>query len=68
MKKIKVVKYKCDFCGKIFDMIWECRYHEEEKHKCPNCVHSYYVYGCELNCVLKNKNKRCRFKQIKHDK
>lgn len=63
MNYIFVKKYQCEFCDKIFDTKWECLLHEEETHKCPKCVHSYYVYGCELNCELRNNNKRCRFKE-----
>ena len=62
MKIILVKNYQCEFCGEIFSMKWLCSLHEKEKHKCPNCKHSYYVYGCELNCALEKNNKRCRFK------
>lgn len=63
MKEILVKQYQCEFCKKIFQAKWECRFHEETEHKCPKCEHSYYVYGCELNCQLKNKNKKCKFKE-----
>ena len=65
MKIVLVESYQCEFCNKIFENKWECKLHEREKHLCPNCEHSYYVYGCELNCALKNDGKSCRFKEKK---
>lgn len=66
MKTILVKNYQCEYCNKIFDLKQECLDHEFMKHKCPNCIHSYYVYGCEFNCELENNNKRCRFKEKKN--
>jgi hypothetical protein len=63
MKKISIVAFKCDFCDETFSNKLKCRLHEELEHKCPNCIHSYYVYGCELNCHLENNNKKCNFKK-----
>ena len=61
MKEIFIKNYECDFCKKIFDN------HEKTEHKCPNCEHSYYVYGCELNCDLENQNKKCKFEEKIND-
>ena len=61
MKEIQIPHWQCDYCGKIFARKWECESHELEEHKCPQCEHSYYVYGCELNCELINNNKKCKF-------
>lgn len=44
MKEIEVIKYQCSYCGKIFDDSAECRYHEKDKHECPECKHSYYIW------------------------
>lgn len=63
MKVIWVPRYQCSYCGKIYDSKGECRYHEKEKHKCPSCVHSYYVYGCERRCVIEEAGKNCRYKE-----
>lgn len=67
MKEIFIKNYECDFCKKIFDKKWLCEYHEKTEHKCPNCEHSYYVYGCELNCDLENQNKKCKFEEKIND-
>lgn len=61
MKEVLITHYQCEFCYKIFELKWQCDLHEREKHKCPNCIHSYYVYGCELNCELENNKKRCKY-------
>lgn len=61
MTEIQIPHWQCDYCGKIFSRKWECEIHELEEHKCPKCEHSYYVYGCELNCELTNAGKRCKF-------
>ena len=63
MKEISVIKYQCGFCEKIFDRQWECELHEKEEHLCPECKHSYYVYGCERNCTLENEGKKCKFEE-----
>ena len=68
MKIVLVENYQCDFCNQVFNMKWQCQLHEKEKHKCPNCEHSYYVYGIELNCELENNRKPCRFKEKKKNK
>lgn len=65
MKVILFEKYQCEFCNEIFDKKWQCELHEKENHMCPKCEHSYYVYGCELNCALRNDGKSCRFKEKK---
>lgn len=65
MREIQVTKYQCEYCGQIFGSEYLCKLHEKEKHKCANCEHSYYVYGCELNCELENDNKRCSYKEKK---
>ena len=65
MKTILVKKYQCEYCNEIFDKQWQCNYHEKTEHKCPECIYSYYVYGCELNCVRENENKNCRFSKRK---
>lgn len=58
MKEITVVKYQCDFCKKKFNTKSDCKFHERSIHKCPNCKHVYYVYGCEQECELKS----CHYK------
>ena len=58
---IPTFKYMCDFCGEMFESKGKCEYHEYDKHKCPQCEHSYYVYGCEFNCALENKGKKCKY-------
>lgn len=63
MIEILVKQFKCEYCGKIFEKQWLCDYHEKTEHKCPNCKHSYYVYGCELNCTLENEHKKCKFEK-----
>lgn len=63
MKEIPIVVFKCDFCDETFSDKFKCYSHERLEHKCPNCVHSYYVYGCELNCNLENNNTTCNFKK-----
>ena len=63
MKEINVRKYACEFCDMQFDKKSECNDHELLEHKCPNCIHAYYVYGCELNCELLNSCKSCKFEK-----
>ena len=53
-KQITMKMYKCEYCGKMFDRLNKCASHELFEHKCPTCVHSYYVYGCELQCSRKS--------------
>ena len=67
MKEIQIPHWQCDYCGKIFARKWECELHEKEEHKCPNCKHGYYVYGCELNCSRINNHKKCKFEDKKND-
>ena len=59
MKTILVENYQCDFCNQVFNMKWECKLHEKEKHLCPHCEHSHYDDRCEFNCALKNDKKPC---------
>lgn len=68
MTPVYIKHYKCDFCKEVFSMEWKCEYHEKTRHKCPNCVHSYYVYGCELTCALENHGKPYRFKKKEGEK
>ena len=63
MHKKLIPIYVCDYCNKEFDSEYLCEIHEKDKHICPICEHSYYVYGCEFNCELQNEGKRCRFKK-----
>ena len=63
MHKKMMPIYICDYCNKEFYSEYLCEIHEKDKHICPICEHSYYVYGCEFNCELKNEGKRCRFKK-----
>lgn len=62
--------YKCEVCGKEFLSGKECEAHEVshgtlnvdvivellrlEQDPCDYCGHSYYVYGCEMDCPDKN--------------
>lgn len=61
MKRRRVLRFECEYCGELFDSINMCDLHEKEEHKCPQCKHSYYVYGCERNCTRENKGKKCKF-------
>ena len=63
MKKIQVTLYRCEFCNKVFKKKSRCLFHEKENHKCPECKHVYYVYGCELNCIREDEGKRCKFER-----
>lgn len=63
MKVINIPNFQCEYCEKIFKDAFMCELHEREQHLCPNCKSSYYSYGCELNCVRKNKNKPCFFEK-----
>ena len=63
MEEIKVTRYKCSYCSKVFESPYVCDWHEKETHLCPKCKHSYYVYGCERNCTLENKGKKCKFEE-----
>lgn len=56
--------YKCDFCEKLFDTLNICISHEYLDHKCPNCINSYYVYGCELQCSRDDEHKNCKYQKI----
>lgn len=65
--------YRCDCCKKDFRSLKECRLHEAshmsstERTKylimlecmdvCDFCEYSYYVYGCERDCVHNNCNR-----------
>ena len=60
-EEVRIVKWKCTYCGELFDTYYWCREHEIEKHLCATCKHAYYVYGCELNCELK----KCNYKEKK---
>lgn len=68
MTEEKITQYKCDHCGQIFKKKQDCKEHEKYDHKCRTCDHSYYVYGCELNCERENEGKRCSFKKKKEIK
>lgn len=57
-ERIIMKMYKCDYCGELFDGLNKCTSHEHLEHKCPTCIHSYYVYGCELKC---SRNKGCKY-------
>ena len=52
---------KCNECGYQWEALPTSTLYSDYKHKCPNCEHSYYVYGCELNCSRINNNKKCKF-------
>jgi len=67
-EEIQITKYKCTYCGKLFDTYYWCREHEKDEHLCRMCDHSYYVYGCEFNCELLNNGKKCRYKKKKESK
>lgn len=62
MKKITVEMYECEWCGERFFSEKECTAHEKDAHKCPNCIHSFWLYGCERTCELESASKRCSFK------
>ena len=76
-------KYECEVCGQPFNNPIECQTHEAnhftgvEKLKyelihsrndiCDYCDHSYYVYGCELDCNFDGctyKNNYADFKPV----
>ena len=67
MKELEVIKYQCSYCGKTFDYRADCRHHEKDKHECPECKHSYYVYGCEFRCAQEEAGKKCRFVKRKEN-
>ena len=62
-ERIIMKMYKCDYCGELFDRLNKCTSHELIEHKCPTCIHSYYVYGCELKCYRSDKHKLCKFQK-----
>ena len=66
MKEITL--YVCEGCGAEFRKKSHCKEHIIVCQRCPECVHAYYVYGCELNCELKNNGKRCNFKKKEQGK
>ena len=66
MKAITI--YVCEGCGSEFRSKSQCNEHIRECSRCQECVHAYYVYGCELNCALRNQGKTCRFKQKEQSK
>lgn len=65
--------YKCDKCGAEFRNAKECRICEashmnpvdrikymimlEGREVCDFCKYSYYVYGCERDCMHSNCNR-----------
>ena len=63
MHEIKVTRYVCDYCGNVYGNKNACKQHEKYDHKCKECDHAYYVYGCEFNCARENQGKPCRFKK-----
>lgn len=49
----------CMFCmQKVKGDFVELFRHQFKEHKCYICEHSYFRYGCELDCELKT----CKFK------
>ena len=66
MKKITI--YVCEGCGSEYRNKRHCEQHEKFCIQCPKCEHAYWVYGCELNCVLENNGKRCNFKKKEQSK
>ena len=73
--------YKCDYCKKEYDNFNDCvacemthmteleklktQIHLNEEFLCDYCDHSYYVYGCELNCSCKECHGDNGFKDFK---
>lgn len=59
-----ITLYICDKCGAEYRKRATCEKHEKECHihDCTKCDHHYLAYGCEWNCELANKGKRCKFK------
>ena len=56
MKRITIIKYKCEYCDRVFDNEYLCQLHEKDEHKCPNCKHYHHLTTCvngETNCGLK---------------
>ena len=51
----KVVMYKCDYCGKLFTSIVQCKEHERYDHQCLKCKHHEITgyYSDEIVCKLK---------------
>ena len=65
MKRRRVLRFECEYCGELFVSTTECELHELTEHKCPKCVHGYYVYGCEHECELLNAGKACNYEEKK---
>ena len=59
----EVIYYQCEYCLATFSTKIGCVEHEKDYHKCPRCKHSYYVYGCELNCDRLNNKNKCKFEE-----
>ena len=65
-KDVIIKNYECEFCGNRFETFDECKEHEFDSHKCPNCEFGYYVYGCEFECELLNNECECSFNPNKN--
>lgn len=66
-----LVKYECEWCGKIYDAILQCTECEKthlnnvdqlkydiklrNENVCDYCKYVYYVYGCEADCQYSKK-------------
>ena len=59
MKKVLIEKYKCDYCDMLFDDEEKASKHEKKAHMCPNCIHSWLLYGSEISCDLN----KCNFEK-----